>query len=562
MNQFALLHEADSKYCFAIKNDEIIIRLRASKEDKIDVFLVYGPKYEFHNNRYKAKMKIQYEDSLYKYYEKKLKLKDLRLAYIFEIYENGKKYFFCEDGLVINYDFENAFYNFYQMPYINENDRVKVVDWMQGAVFYQIFVDRFNIGRSSKDKSYIDMKWGDKPTPKNFAGGDLRGIIEKLDYLKELGITAIYLTPIFLSISNHKYDISDYKKIDPMFGDKDDLKELVQKAHKKNIRIVLDAVFNHCSMNIAQFQDVIKNGTKSKYYNWFMIDGEYPEPEKGNYECFASCNYMPKFNTSNEEVQDFLLDIAVYWIKECDIDGWRLDVSDEVSHDFWRRFRKAVKGVKSDCVIIGENWHDAYTYLMGDQYDSIMNYAFTKACLDYFAKDRLDAKGMAAKLNQILMRNNSLINSMMLNLVDSHDTLRFFTELGCNKKKQLCALMLATVFPGALCVYYGTEICMEGGYDPDSRRCFNWNQDEWDTEFLKEFKKILKMKKDDVIRYGTITASEKNGLLVVVREYKCEKIVLEMNMTKKAVNGIEPFKYRVIRKGEYNEKKIGCNVAS
>ncbi|SER45713.1 glycoside hydrolase family 13 protein [Lachnobacterium bovis] len=562
MNQFAILHMSDSKYCYAVNKDEIVIRLRTSKEDELDVFLLYGPKYEFQSKRYKAKMKVKYEDKLYRYYEKRIKLSDLRLAYIFEIYENGERFYFCEDGIVVDYDFENAFYNFYQMPYINENDRIKVVEWMQGAVFYQIFVDRFNMGNLKKDKSYIDMKWGDKPTPKNFAGGDIRGIIDKLDYLENLGITAIYLTPIFLSISNHKYDIIDYKKIDPMFGDIEDLKELVHKAHEKNIHIVLDAVFNHCSMNLYQFQDVIEKGKKSKYYDWFIIDGDFPEPEKGNYECFASCNYMPKLNTANLQVQEFLLDIAVYWIRECDIDGWRLDVSDEVSHDFWRQFRKAVKKEKENCVIIGENWHDAYAYLMGDQYDSIMNYAFTKACLDYLAKDKLDAKGMANKLNEILMRNNSLINSMMLNLIDSHDTFRFFTEVKCNKKKQLCALALSVFFPGAVCVYYGTEICMEGGYDPDSRRCFDWNEENWDKEFLEKFKALLKLKKFEEIRFGTVKIYEKNCLLIVERIYKNNKIRLEINMENKVINGIEPFNYRVLRKGDYNEEKSSCYNAS
>lgn len=561
MNQFALLHIADSKYCYAMTKDEIVIRLRTSKEDDLKVVLIYGPKYEFQNKRYETSMEIKYEDKLYRYYEKKLKLSDLRLAYIFEIYENNKKYYFCEDGVVLDYDFENAFYNFYQMPYINEADRVKSVDWMQGAVFYQIFIDRFNMGNGKKDKSYIDMKWGDKPTPKNFAGGDLRGIIDKLDYLESLGITAIYLTPIFLSSSNHKYDIVDYKKIDPMFGNINDLKELVKKAHEKKIRIVLDAVFNHCSMNISQFQDVMENGKKSKYYDWFLIDGDYPDPKKGNYECFASCTYMPKFNTSNLQVQDFLLDIAVYWIRECDIDGWRLDVSDEVSHDFWRQFRKKVKAEKSECVIIGENWHDAYAYLKGDQYDSIMNYAFTKACLDYFAKDKLDAKGVANKLNEILMRNNSIINSMMLNLIDSHDTLRFFTEVKCNKKKQLCALALEAFFPGAICVYYGTEICMEGGYDPDSRRCFDWNDKNWDKKFLKEFKEIMKLKNDEIIRLGTVKIYEKNSLLIVERAYKNQTMSLEINMNEQVINGVEPFNYRVLRKGDNNEKKVSCNYA-
>ena len=390
------------------------------------------------------------------------------------------------------------------------------------------------------------MKWGDLPTPKSFAGGDIRGIIEKLDYLKELGINAVYLTPIFQSISNHKYDIRDYRKVDPQFGSLSDVKELVQKAHGMGIRIVMDAVFNHCSMEMEEFEDVLKNGKESPYYEWFLIDGDYPDPERMNYECFASCNYMPKLNTANAGVQEFLLKIAAYWIKEADIDGWRLDVSDEVSHDFWRRFRKEVKQLKKDCVIIGENWHDAYPYLMGDQYDSIMNYAFTKACLDYFARGKFDARQMAEKLNGNLMRNTEPVNDMMLNLLDSHDTHRFYTEIGKNKKRLLAAIALLVVFPGAACIYYGTEICMEGSYDPDSRRCFDWEESHWDCAVMQEIKKLLALKQKLVLRYGTVKIKEEEKMLFVERKYKKDRLILRINLTKETRQGIDPDGYQIM----------------
>ncbi|MBQ1630808.1 MAG: alpha-glycosidase [Firmicutes bacterium] len=550
MNQYALLHIPDSRYCFAVGRDEIVIRLRAAKDDRdIRVKLVYGAKYEYQTHRQTVEMTAHYEDNLYKYYEKRLKLEDVRLAYIFQIEENCKTYYYSEDGLTDTYHYPEAFYNFFQMPYINENDRMKIVDWMPGAVFYQIFVDRFCIGDENKDLSYVNMQWGDLPTPKSFAGGDLRGIIKRLDYLQELGINAIYLTPIFQSKSNHKYDIEDYKKIDPMFGTLEDFKELVKKAHEKGIRIVLDAVFNHCSMEMKQFADVLEKGKKSPYYHWFLIQGDYPKPEEMNYECFASCNYMPKLNTANEEVQDFLLDIALYWIREADIDGWRLDVSDEVSHDFWRRFRREVKAEKEDCAIIGENWHDAYTYLMGDQYDSIMNYAFTKACLDYFAHDNFSGEQMAEKLNNILMRNTLPVNRMMLNLLDSHDTHRIFTEVGGDKDKVLSAIALEVIFPGATCLYYGTEICMEGGYDPDSRRCFNWDRQQWDRGFFEEVRQLLRYKRKDIVQKGDVRIYAVDEVLHVERRYEKRKLILRINMTGEERLGIASGKY-TIEEGE------------
>lgn len=535
MNEYAMLHIPDSRYCFAVGEKELAIRLRVSKEDRrAKIFLLHQNKYDFYLNREKLQMERKYTDRLFDYYETCLELKDVRFAYIFQIEEDGEIFYYSEDGLTKEYDFSVAFYNFFQMPYINKNDFLPIVDWMKNAVFYQIFVERFAMGDMQKDQSYINMEWGELPNPKSFAGGDLKGIIKKLDYLEKLGITALYLTPIFRSASNHKYDTIDYMEIDPGFGTKDDFRKLTELAHEKGIRVVLDAVFNHCSMELFQFQDVIKKGRNSKYYDWFLIDGDYPDTEKINYECFAACNYMPKLNTANCKVQDFLIRIAVYWIEEFDIDGWRLDVSDEVSHEFWRKFRSAVKSQKKDAVIIGENWHDAYPYLMGDQYDSIMNYAFTKACLDYFAKDVFTAKQMAEKLNSNLMRNMTQVNRMMLNLLDSHDTHRFFTEVACDKDKLMAAVALEMVFQGAACLYYGTEICIEGGYDPDSRRCFDWDESHWDKNVWETIQTLIALRKREEIRDGEIRVAEEQNLLVVERILGNKKLVLYINMTEQA----------------------------
>lgn len=532
MNEHAILHVPDSKYCFPVGEQEVILRLRMDREDAaVKVSLIHACKYEFHEKQKIIPMEIKYTDRLYNYYEIQMKLEDVRFAYIFQIESDGKIYYFSEDGITTEYRFEEGFYNFFQLPYINKNDIMPVVDWMKNAVFYQIFVDRFYRGNQEKDDSYINMAWDEKPTPKSFAGGDIRGIIKKLDYLESLGITAIYLTPIFQSISNHKYDTIDYMSIDPQFGTKEDFAELVKKAHEKKIRIVLDAVFNHCSMQMRQFEDVLEKGVESRFYQWFCIDGDYPDPKECNYECFAACNYMPKLNTANQEVQDFLIQIALYWIKEFDIDGWRLDVSDEISHAFWRKFREAIKMEKADAVIIGENWHDAYPYLQGDQYDSIMNYAFTKACLDYFARDNFSAKEMAWKLNSNLMRNTQQVNRMMLNLLDSHDTHRFFTEVKTDKDKLLAAIALTMIFPGAPCMYYGTEICLEGGYDPDSRRGFCWEEEKWDKNVHEKITELMHLRRDAVIAEGDVFITEKDEMLLVSRRYMEEEIQLYINLS-------------------------------
>lgn len=537
MNEGAMLHTPDSQYCFAVGEKELVIRLRMAKEDKgARVRLIYGGKYEFHLRRESLPMEICYTDRLYNYYEIRLRLHDVRLAYIFGVEEDGKERYFCEDGLVEEYDYGEGFYNFFQMPYINANDILPVVGWMRGAVFYQIFVDRFLRGDTGKNDDYVNMEWGELPTPKSFAGGDLRGIVQKLDYLRGLGISAIYLTPIFLSPSNHKYDTIDYTEVDAQFGGEKALRELVQKAHERGIRIVLDAVFNHCSMETAQFRDVLEKGKKSPYYGWFLIDGDFPNPEKRNYECFAECAYMPKFNTANEEVQEYLTGVGCYWIREYDIDGWRLDVSDEVSHAFWRRFRQAVKKEKPTAVIIGENWHNAYPYLQGDQYDGIMNYAFTKACLDYFARGKINARQMAEKLTANLMRNKENANRMMLNLLDSHDTHRFYTEAGNDADRVLAGLALEMVFPGAPCIYYGTEIGMEGHYDPDSRRCFDWDETRWNRRIFDKIPELTAVRRQRAAQYGGVRILEKEEMLCIVRTAGEERVTLYVNMTDGAKN--------------------------
>ncbi len=536
MNEQGILHIPDSKYCFPLNEKQLVLRLRVDKRDCLDkVEILFESKYLIHEKQQSRFMERKYEDRLFAYYETVLTLEDVRLAYVFRLWENGKGVYFSEDGLSETYCFELGYFNFFQMAYINKADIHEEVEWMRDAVFYEIFVERFCSGRSNKEKSYVNIKWGEKPDAKSFAGGDIQGIIKKLTYIGNLGVNALYLTPIFQSVSNHKYDISDYHMIDEQFGTNADFGGLVAEAHKKGIRVVLDAVFNHCSEFLPQFQDVLKRGKKSPYFEWFMIDGDKPDKENQNYEVFAFCEYMPKFNTSNPEVQEFLLNIAVSWIKKYDIDGWRLDVSDEVSHEFWRTFRKRVKEVKKDCVIIGENWHDANSFLQGDQYDGIMNYAFTKACMDYYAFGTFKAEDFAWKLNSLLMRNTRQVNNMMLNLLDSHDTDRFYTVVHNNKDRVLSAAAVMCMYIGAPCIYYGTEIPLEGGYDPDNRRCFDWEEAHWDREFQKTLLTLIGLRKEKAVRNGEIYITAENGLFVMYRYIEKEELVLLVNQSGKAV---------------------------
>lgn len=549
MNYRAVLHIQDSQYCYALGERTVKIMLRTSSDDKFDeVNLIYGNKYDYYLVQKRARLEKSFTDRDYDYYTVTLELDDVRFVYIFELVYNGKIYYFSEDGISETYDFSFAYYNSFQLPYINEIDTVKPVEWMKNAVFYEIFIDRFNRGNKTKDTGYINLKWGDKPNPKSFAGGDLEGIILKLDYLRSLGITALYLTPIFRSVSNHKYDISDYLEIDPQFGDRQTFKRLVDEAHKRGIKIVLDAVFNHCSEKLAQFQDVIEKGRSSEYFDWFIIRGD--KIENANYEYFGVCPYMPKINTSNKDAQRFLIDIATHWIREYDIDGWRLDVSDEVSHDFWRHFREEVKAVKADCVILGENWHDSYPYLKGDQFDGIMNYALTKACNDYFISGALDADGFAKRLAGLYVRNTRQVNSMMLNLLDSHDTHRFYTLADKDEDKLVCALSVIFMHTGAALIYYGTEVPLEGGYDPDCRRTMDWNSESSPSPVKSICKQLAALRSDEAIAEGDIAFGAVDGMFVLERSTGNSSLKLTVNNSGKS----KPFRVSGMEVSAHNYK--------
>lgn len=275
--------------------------------------------------------------------------------------------------------------------------------------------------------------------------GDIQGIIEKLPYLAELGVNTIYLTPIFKSPSNHKYDISDYYKIDPSFGDIGLLKLLKWTAKQQGMRLILDAVFNHSGDQFFAFRDVLKRGDASPYKDWYHVHS-FPIVQKPipNYETFSHAeSTMPKLNTSNPELVDYLLKVARYWIEEVGIDGWRLDVANEVDQQFWRRLRTEVKGISSDLALIGEIMHQAGPWLRGDQFDSVMNYLFREAVLDFFARQTVGATCFLEEIVQIQMNYTDQANSAMLQLLGSHDTERFLTAcmkgdgVGIKQKRQL-----------------------------------------------------------------------------------------------------------------------------
>ena len=501
------------------------IRIRTKKNDVKEVRLISGDPYNFGQEKWylhEKPMEKLFSTELHDYWLVKATAPFNRLAYGFHIIgEDGTEVFYGDKGFIY-YDQNQLGKNsniYFRMPYFHEVDRFKAPDWVKETVWYQIFPERFANGDPANDPEGT-LPWNSKRNPgrDDFYGGDLQGVIDHLDYLQELGINGIYFCPIFKAKSNHKYDTIDYFEIDPAFGDKETFKKLVEEAHKRGIRIMLDAVFNHIGILSPQWQDVIKNQEKSRYADWFHIrkfpvedltnltTDELEQVGLVNYETFAFTGHMPKLNTANKEVQDYLIEVATYWIREFDIDAWRLDVANEVDHQFWKRFYKETTRLKEDFYILGEIWHSSQSWLTGDEFHAVMNYPLTDAIIAFFASDGLSPEEFVSALNEHLMKYRQQANEVMFNLLDSHDTPRILTI--CNGDKNIVKAALTFMFLqyGTPCIFYGTEIGLEGENDPDCRKCMVWDSTQQDLDMLSFTKQLIRLRKNyaDIISKGQL----------------------------------------------------------
>lgn len=534
MNKYAIFHKPESNYAYATAGDRLTIVLRVAANDKLDeVEILYNNKYSFTKTRSIIPMERFAENGIFGYYRVEITQPDARFAYIFRITEKGKVYYFSEEGLTEEYKFNLAYYTFFQFAFINGVDIMPVVDWADSAVFYQIFVDRFFRGDFEKDDKYINTLWDSDIDRYSFTGGDLEGITKKLPYLKDMGINALYLTPIFLSESNHKYNIKDYLTVDPQFGDGEKLKALLAAAHGLGIKVIIDTVFNHCDCKHEYFKDVEVKGRASKYYDWFVINGDYPEAKLGNYACFAECRHMPKWNTGNPDVRRYLTDIALEYLKT-GFDGLRLDVADEISHEMWRQLRREVKEKYPQVLIIGEIWHDNEHWLKGDQFDGVMNYKLQKILVDYFGEIHVSAKNAADRMNGVLVANTAQAIANSLNFLDNHDTPRFLRVAGGSYDRLLCALCAMVMFPGIPCVFYGTEIPLDGDGDPDCRKPFDWTFKIGKEGFKDSVKAILGLKKFNALKGVECRICADHGVLSITREADGESVTAYFNTSGRA----------------------------
>lgn len=350
-------------------------------------------------------------------------------------------------------------------------------DWVHDAIFYQVFPDRFRNGDPTNDPPDKEP-WGNPPTRSNFFGGDLQGIIDELDYLQKMGVTALYLNPIFRASTNHRYDTNDYLEVDPHLGSAVTLKELVQKLHDRGMRVILDGVFNHCGEGFRPFQDVVTNGENSPYADWFLVKSFPIETDPPSYYTYYKDPHLPKLNVKNSGVREYIIQVATYWMTEAGIDGWRLDVPFKIPLEFWREFRDAIKAVNSRAYLVGEVWRDAIPWIQGDTFDGVTNYRLRDLVLAYCAEGNLDAEDFAFEV-ETLQRLHGNAAPAMFNLLGSHDTPRIATFFKGETNRVLVAMAFLMTTVGVPLIYYGDEIGMHGDTDPDCRRTMVWDQSLW-----------------------------------------------------------------------------------
>lgn len=524
MNRGAIAHMPDSRYCFCLEPGRFLFRLQTGRDDIAEVRLHVRDKYipvRFIDTRAVTQMKRVARDGCHDYYEAELSIDVVCLRYFFELTDKaGERIYYSNCRFLQEAPEDND--RMFDLPQnLREIERFVVPEWAKNKVVYQVFPARF---ATSKDVS--PKKWYKAPMDAiTDLKGDLKGLYSKLEYIRDLGVDIVYLTPIFRSKSTHKYDTIDYYTIDPSFGTTEDLIAVVEKAHRLGLRVILDGVFNHTAPEFFAFRDLEQNWENSPYRDWYYCNGKPKRPlvrlVKPNYKCFSYFGGMPKVNLENDEAARYFIDVALYWLRTAGIDGWRLDVGDEVSHYFWRKFRNAVKAEFPNALIVGEVWHYAGDFLQGDNWDSVMNYPFLNAAMDFVASGEITASEFVDELGFLRGNLNTACYPLLWNLLGSHDTARALHRCGEDKRKMKLLAAIQLLLPGMPFIYYGDEVGMTGGHDPDCRRGMLWEEQRQDQNMLDRYRRLIQLRKAyPALTNGDadeIMTDDDNGLVLIRR---------------------------------------------
>ena len=533
MNQAAIFYRATREFILPISRQDLFIRLAAARSDIRECRVIFWKRNQTDAASVRfSDMKVAYRDAVHDDFRTVISFPEPvhYIKYYFKLIDfAGDIRFLSENGL----SDEKPADGFFEFLYVNTADVFSVPEWAKGIIYYQIFPDRFYRSQNAPESSRL-VHWNSFPEQDNYFGGDLRGIIEKFDYLKELGTECIYLTPIFKAEFNHKYATTDYFTVDPAFGTLTDLQDLVKLAHSNGIKIILDGVFNHVGRSFPQFSDLLDRGKNSSYKEWFY-PSDFPLTSNPlNYECVGDYPYMPKLRTAHPDVRNFILSVMIYWIEQTGIDGWRLDVADEMEMSTLQTNRMVLKEKYPDILLLGETWGDAFRLVgNGDQMDSAMNYLFRNAVLDWIAKGKIRATNFDRRINQLLSKYNDLTNSVMYNLIGSHDTARFLSEAGENKNKLKLAAAFQMTFCGSPAVYYGDEIGMSGENDPGCRAGMIWDQESQDRDLFQWYRCFIELRKaHPALRKGTFRSNfcdDEKNIYGFIRQTSDEALFVLMN---------------------------------
>ena len=542
MKKEAVLHIPMSQYAHGLDEKHIVFRLRCAKGDLKSCTLYYGdtacrvtpivftP----------VAMKVAASDLYHDYWQVVLDSPYKRLYYYFHLNDGTEQVLYYGDAFTDHLVDDRSQY--FKLPFNHRADIAVVPDWVNDAVVYNIFPDSFASGvkRISIQDRAID--YHGQPV-RGKLGGTLWGIADNVDYLEELGVNCVYLNPIFVAGEYHKYDLLDYFHVDPCFGGDEALHHLVRVLHARGIRILIDGVFNHCGWHFFAFEDVVEKGEASSYRDWFyglkfpVVCPDDPE-DYPEYECFAYERMMPKLDTANPAVREYFCEVGRYWVKNFHVDGWRLDVASEVDDGFWRAFRKAVKEIDPDVLLIGEVWESAGHWLQGDMFDSTMNYDFRKHCNLFFAEQSIDASDFAGRITDMLTRYRMQMTPAQMNLLDSHDVSRFLSLCGGDMRRYRLAILFMMTFVGMPTVFYGDELGVQGLSEEEYRCPMPWdNENSTLCTFFKEA--IAMRKKLEPLRCGdfrVVSAERGSGLIIYAREYCNQRVTICINRGGKAAD--------------------------
>lgn len=502
----AVTHIPLSQYAFANSERSLTIRLRCAAGELERCVLWYGDRAQPDDPIRFTSLELERiaHELDFDYYEATFDSPYPRVCYYFQLTSADES--LCLYADIFSAQLPSQRSEFYQYPFIRREEVATVPEWLKRAVVYNIFPDSFASGRRALRGAPSETAWENGLTLKSRLGGAIRGITENLDYIAGLGFNCIYLNPIFTAGEYHKYDLLDYFHVSPNLGTEEDFRELVKQAHSLGLRVVIDGVFNHCSWYFFAFDDVVRSGERSAYKDWFYgLTFPVIRPSEDVIPSYASFAYepkMPKLNTSNSEVRDYFLNVCAHWIREFHVDGWRLDVANEVDREFWRAFKRTARAVDPNSVMIGEIWENAESWLRGDMFDSAMNYDFRKHCRDFFATGSIDAAQFSARIAQMLYRYPTGIVQGQLNLLDSHDVSRFLSLCGGDIRRLRLAEVFLFTAPGTPCVFYGDELGVSGASEAQYRGPMPWNDPPYD---LREFFRGLTSlrQEDDLLALGS-----------------------------------------------------------